>query len=184
MRSIGRRRIRSATSDASDLHGHDLGHAVDEQQREGKRGREGLLPDLAVHLDGEQLAEQDEGRKDPELGVERADVGSAHKGETDERGSTRGRYESQVEGEGGRLARHWSASRLGKRSRPGPKRTPLFRAAQNYGTERLELTGRAKRLQKDEQPCQGHRGAVGLRLEGYGSTTELRGHQCLLESRG
>ena len=122
MRSIGRRRIRSASSDASDLHGHDLGHAVDEQQREGERSREGLLPDLAVHLDREQLAEQDEAREDPELGVERADVGPADHGETDERGSTRGCYEPQVEGEGRGLARHWSASRLDE-SAPGQGQT-------------------------------------------------------------
>ena len=51
--------------------------------------------------------------EDPELGVERADVAPADEGETDERDSTRGGYEPQVEREGGRLARHWSESRQG-----------------------------------------------------------------------
>ena len=112
------------------LHGHDLRHAVDEQEREGERSGEGLLPDLAVHLDREQLTEQDEAREHPELGVERADVAPADDGETDERDSTRGCYESQVEGEGGRLARHWSESRRGGTLQAWAKRTPLFRAAQ------------------------------------------------------
>ena len=130
MRSIGRRRIRSATQRRDHLHDHDLRHAVDEQQREGERGREGLLPDLAVHLDREQLTEQDERGEDPELSVERADVAPADDGEPDERHSTRGGYEPQVEGEGGRLARHWSASRQGGTLQAWAKRTPLYRAAQ------------------------------------------------------
>ena len=93
------------------LHDHDLRHAVHEQQREGERRREGLLPDLAVHLDREQLADEDERGEDPELGVERADVARPGEGERQERHGTRGGYEPQVEGEGLNLARHWSESR-------------------------------------------------------------------------
>ena len=51
------------------LHGHRLGESVGEQQGEGERRGEGLLADLPVHLDREQLADQDEEGEHPELGV-------------------------------------------------------------------------------------------------------------------
>ena len=113
MRSAGRRRIRSASSDDTHLHDHDLRDAVDEQHREGERRREGLLADLAVHLDREQLAEQDERGEDPELSFERADVARADEAQRDDRDSTGDGYEPQVKREGGKLARHWSESRRG-----------------------------------------------------------------------
>ena len=52
---------------------HDLGDPVGEQDREGEGRGEGLLAHLAVDLDREQLAEQDERGEDPELGVAGAD---------------------------------------------------------------------------------------------------------------
>ena len=77
MRSAGRRRIRSATSDGDHLDGDHLGQAVDEQQRERERRGEGLLADLSMDLDREQLAGEDERGEDPELGVVVAEVAAA-----------------------------------------------------------------------------------------------------------
>ena len=56
------------------LHGHHLRDAVTEEQREGERRGEGLLADLAVDLDREQLADEDERGEHPELGVGGAEV--------------------------------------------------------------------------------------------------------------
>ena len=92
----------------------------------------------------------------------------ADEGEPDDRRSTGGGYEPQVKREGGKLARHWSESRRGGPLQAWAKRTPLYRAAQ-CGKEPLELTGRTKRLEQDEEPSQGGGGAVRLRLEGKGS---------------
>ena len=113
------------------LHRDDLRQAVHEQDRERERSGEGLLPLLAVHLDREQLADEDERGEHPELGVERTDVARPDDGERHQRDGTRGRYQSQVEGEGLKLARHWSEwRRIPDRSSAWAKRTPLFRAAQ------------------------------------------------------
>ena len=53
---------------------HHLGDPVREEEREGERCGEGLLAHLAVDLDREQLADEDEPGEDPELGVEGAEV--------------------------------------------------------------------------------------------------------------
>ena len=74
MRSTGRLRIRSAASEAATWTTHHLGDPVRQEEREGERSGEGLLPHLAVHLDGEELADEDERGEHPELGVERAEV--------------------------------------------------------------------------------------------------------------
>ena len=151
------------------LDGDHLRRSRTEEQREGERCGERLLADLAVDLDREQLAEQDERGEHPELGVERG-RGRRRRASAsaDEYGDARGAYEPQVEGEGG-----WWSQALGRVAAkrrvapgPGPTRSPLSRAAQTYGRERLQLTGRSERLKQDKQTCEGDRGAVGLRLEG------------------
>jgi hypothetical protein len=94
------------------LDDHHLGDPVGEQQREGERCGEGLLPHLAVHLDGEELADEDERGENPELGVERAEVAGAEDRQPDEYGDAGGADEPEVESEGGLRARHRGESRL------------------------------------------------------------------------
>ena len=80
---------------------HHLGDPVGEEEREGERRGEGLLADLAVDLDREQLADQDERGEDPELGVEGAEIARAERRQGDQYGDARGADEPQVEGERG-----------------------------------------------------------------------------------
>ena len=83
------------------LHGDDLGDAVTEEQREGERRGEGLLSDLAVDLDREQLADQDERGEHPELAVGGAEVAGPEQREPGDDGDACGAYQPQVDGEGG-----------------------------------------------------------------------------------
>ena len=80
---------------------HHLGDPVREEEREGERRGEGLLAHLAVDLDREQLADQDEPGEDPELGVEGAEVARAERRQRDQYGDARRADEPQVEGERG-----------------------------------------------------------------------------------
>ena len=80
---------------------HHLGDPVREEEREGERRGEGLLAHLAVDLDGEELADEDERGEDPELGVEGAEVARAERRQRDENGDARRADEPEVEGERG-----------------------------------------------------------------------------------
>ena len=85
-----------------DLHDHDLGHAVHEQQARRRTGwRRSPRPTWPCTWIGNSSPSEDERGEDPELGVERAEVAPADEGEHHDRDSTSGAYEPQVEGEGG-----------------------------------------------------------------------------------
>ena len=101
MRSTGRRRIRSAASEAATWTTTTSGIPYGEEEREGERRGEGLLAHLAVDLDREQLADEDERGEDPELGVEGAEVAGAERRQRDEYRDARGADEPEVEGERG-----------------------------------------------------------------------------------
>ena len=73
-----------------DLHHDDLRDPVGEEKREGERRGEGLLANLTVNLDREELADEDERGEDPELSVERAEVARAEHSQRREHGNARG----------------------------------------------------------------------------------------------
>ena len=80
---------------------HHLGDPVRQEEREGERRGEGLLAHLAVDLDREELADEDERGEDPELGVEGAEVAGAERRQRDENRDAGRADEPEVEGERG-----------------------------------------------------------------------------------
>ena len=101
MRSTGRLPDQVGGERGGHLDHHHLGDPVREEEREGERSGEGLLAHLAVHLDGEELAEEDERGEHPELGVEGAEVAAAERRQRDEYGNAGRADEPEVEGERG-----------------------------------------------------------------------------------